>query len=319
MAGVKPGSSAPSSKKTIPKVRHPLAIPGYIIVSKFIAVCFLNILVFVFTYAFLFIAIPVSLLAKFVQKILVFVRIKCQNAKAEYGSGSENFWFLTNYEGQTPNVVLLMAVKGRLSCENVEYLLHNRLNYDNEGHFEERASNFKRLNRTPKRVFRELVWMENNVECRKPVIQADLESACLFTTEGNVVDLQRFSNCNEWQVYLYSSNGNVGDNTGSIIVLEFRHCIADLHSLVYAISKSFLDRQVFIFRDEITPAQGFCLGFMALLAGPSIFMKMLLKSKDSTFTEPPFGCRKRAIFYSQTISRSDVDIVTTATGTSGKS
>ena len=319
MPGVKPGTSAPSTKKKVPKVIHPLATPGYIIIFRFISACVLNILGFVLTYTCLIIAIPISLLAKAVQNIVVFARIKYQSAKAEYSSASETFWYLTAHNDQTPNLVLLLAVKGHVSCEKVECLLQNRLSGGNsEGHIEEKA-NFKRLFRTPKWVFRELVWIENNAECRKTVIQADLDNTCLFTAEGKAINLHGFSNGNEWQVYLYSSNGNFEDNTSSIIVLQFRHCIADLHTLIYAVSKSFLDRQVFIFREEISPTQGFCLGLMALLAGPSIFAKTLLKSKDLTFTQPPSTCRKRAIFYSEAISRSDVDIVTTATGTSGKS
>jgi hypothetical protein len=318
MPGIKPGTSNPSTKKKIPKVIHPLATPGYIIIAKFIASCILNILGFVLTYTCLLIAIPIALLAKVVQKVTVFVRIKCQGAKAEYGSSSETFWYLTGYDEQAPNLVLLMAVKGRVSCENVEYLLESRLNPNGEAHFEVRA-NFKRLFKAPKRVFRELVWLENNVECRKTVIQADLENACLFTSEGKVINLQGFSNSSDWQVYLYSDNGNLEDNTSNIIVLQFRHCIVDLHTLVYAVSKSILDRQVFIFREEITPTQGFCLGLIALLAGPSIFARTLLKSQDLALKEPPSTCRKRAIFYSEAVNRSDVDIVTTATGTSGKS
>ena len=318
MPGVKPGTSNTLTKKKIPKVIHPLATTGYIIIVKFIAACILNILGFVITYTCLLIVIPISLLAKVAQKVVVFIRIKYQNAKAEYGSSSETFWYLTGHEEQRPNLVLLVAVKGRVSCENVECLLENRLNPNSEAPFEDRA-NFKRLFKTPKRVFRELVWLENNVECRKTVIQADLENACLFTSKSKVINVQGFSNCNDWQVYLYSNNGNLEDNTCSIIVLQFRHCIVDLHTLVYALSKSFLDKQVHFFREEITPTQGFCLGLISLLAGPSIFLKMLLKPKDIVFREPLSTCKKRAIFYSEVVNRSDVDIVTTATGTSGKS
>ena len=318
MPGIKPGTSNSLPKKKVPKVVHPLATPGYVIIVKFIAGCILNILGFILTYTLLLIAIPISLLVKVVQKVVVFVRIHYRNAKAEYGSSSETFWYLTGHDEQRPNLVLLLAVKGRISCENVECLLENRLNPNGEAHFEERA-NFKRLFKTPKRLFRELVWLEHNVECRKTVIQADLENACSScTSDGKVINLQGFSNCNDWQVYLYSNNGNLEDDTCSIILLQFRHCIVDLHTLVYAASKSLLDKHVFVFREEITPTQGFCLGLIALLSGPSIFAKTLLKPKDLVFREPPSASRKRAIFYSEAVNRSDVDIVTTATGTSGK-
>ena len=318
MPGIKPGNSAPFTKKKIPKIIHPLATPGYIIVLKFITACVLNILGFALTYTLLLIAIPIALLAKFVQKIAVSVRVKFRGTKAEYGSASETFWFLTSCEERMPNLILLLTVKGQVDCEDLEGLVRNRLNCGDEGQLEGRV-NFKRLYRTPKRIFHELVWLENNIDCQKTVIQADLESACLCTLEGKVVNLQRLSNSNEWQVYLYTRNGNLNENGNSVIVLQFRHCIVDLHTLVYAMSKSFIDKQVYMFREEITYAQGFCLGLLALLSGPSIFVKSLIKPKDLTFTEPPSTpAGKRAIFYSESISRSDVEIVTTATGTSGK-
>ncbi|XP_028397290.1 uncharacterized protein LOC114521082 [Dendronephthya gigantea] len=314
MPDVKPGTSTACDKQRIPKVIHPLATPGYVIIFKFITSCVLNILGFVLIYTFLFIALPISLLAKVVQKILVFVRIKSQGAKADYGNASETFWFLTASEDRTPNLILLLAVKGHFSCEDLGYLLQNRLNCNGENILQER-SNFERLSRSPKRIFRKLVWLEDNLERRKAIIQGDLESACLCDAGGKTMNLQAFSNSNDWQIYLYTSvNENTTDN--SAIVLQFRHCIADLHTLVYAVSKSFLDHQVFMFREEITSTQGFCLGLLALLAGPSIFVRSLFESKDMTFLEPPQTCRKRAIFYSQAISRADVDIVTTATGTS---
>lgn len=315
MPDFKPGASRDFDKQRIPKVIHPLATPGYLIIFKFITSCVLNILGFVLTYTTLLIALPISLLAKVVQKILVFVRIKSQGAKAEYGNASETFWFLTASEDRTPNLILLLAVKGHFSCEDLEYLLQNRLNCSGENVLQER-SNFERLSRSPKRVFRELVWLEDNLQRRKAIIEGDLDSACLFNPEGKTINLQAFSNSDDWQVYLYTSvNENTTDN--SIIVLQFRRCIADLHTLVYAMSKSFLDHQVFIFREEITSTQGFCLGLLALFAGPSIFVRSLFESKDMTFLEPPQTCRKRAIFFSEAISRADVDNVTTATGTSG--
>ena len=317
MPEVKPGNSTTTSNKKTPKVIHHLATPGYVIIFKFITTCVLNIVGFVLTYTFLLIAIPLSLLVKFVQKIVVLIRVKYQSAKAEYGSAAETFWFLTANEDRRPSVILVLAVKGSLNCENLECLLRNRLTANCEGTFEERG-NCKRLNRTPRRIFRELVWFENNAESRPTVVQADTDVACLFTSECKVINVRGFTNRSQWQVSLYSSNGNLEDSTNSLILLHFRHCISDLHTLVYAMSKSLLDRQAFAFREEITPAQGCCLGLLALLAGPSIFVKTLLKPRDSTFIEPLSVDRKRAIFYSEAVGKNDVDTVTTATGTSGE-
>ena len=320
MPGVKPGNSTTTttnSNRKTPKVIHPLSTPGYVIIFKFITTCFLNILGFVLTYTLLLIAIPLSLLVKFVQKIAVLIRVKYESAKAEYGSAGEAFWFLTSSEDRRPSVILVLAVKGSLDTENVERLLRNRLTSNCEETLEDRG-NCKRLKRTPKRVFRELVWFENNAESQATIVLADMDAACLFTPQCNVITVQGFANCAEWQVSLYTGNGNLSDESNSIILLNLRHCIADLHTLVYAMSRSFLDRPAFVFREEITPTQGCCLGLLAFLAGPSIFARTLMKPRDFSFTEPPSFGRKRAIFYSEPVGRNDVDIVTTATGTSGE-
>lgn len=317
MPVIRPGNSSLTTKKRIPKVVHPLGRPGYLIVAKFIAACILNILSFVLTYSFLLVAIPIALIAKFVQKTLVVLRIKYQRLNAAFGNAGETYWFLTSHEHYKSNLIMLVAVKGPIDAENLECLLEKRLNTLNENGVEERAR-LMRLDRQPIGVFGKLVWIENATKQRKTVVQVDSENACLTATECNIVNLQSFVNSSEWQAYLYSNNGDFCESTDNLIVLRFDRCMADLQSLVYAVSKSLMDRQVYVFRDEITPAQAFCLGFMSLLAGPSIFARTLLKSKDLTFTETPSTCRKLAVFYSKPIVRSDVEIVTTATGTSGK-
>ena len=310
------GTSVAASKVTVPKIIHPLSTPGYVIVVQFILNCISNVVVFSLTYSFLLVALPVALLLKVVKRCAVHVRLLTQGLrlKMEIGSAEEKFWFVNTATSEmSPSLVLLLVLKGQVSVQTVECLVRNRLSYSKD---DNQKSHLCRLARIPSYVFHELVWTDGDLVDDKMVSEVKSPGVSpIFELEKRKFIIESTSSNKDWQIYLYSNGeGLTVDN--NLIFFRFHHCYADINTFVQFLSRNFLDSPTFAFRGEVPPSQAFCLGIMALFSGPSIFFRALFKTNDRIFSEAP-SRNRRAIFYSEFVSKEDVETIATATGASG--
>lgn len=303
---------AKSYEKKIPKIDHPSSTPDTLIYVEFVFQCLFKILGFALIYGFLVVAVPISVIVKLVSKLLAFARLKYRDVKANYGNAWETFWFLSDGEGHTANLILLCTVNGSLSSERLQNFLHDRFLCKKER--EEESGYLRRLRQKPERVFRELIWLDKNANYALNVTQVDMDSTCMETCNNTIMDIQHMSSCKEWQVFLYAPTRENQSTEKCFIMLRFRHTLTDLHNLADATSKCFRDQQASTSCEKMPMSRSFCLGMFVFFEGPSIFLKSLFKPKDSMFASP---FSKRTLVYAEPISKNDIDIVTTATGASG--
>ena len=313
LRAVQPRATSVAATKTrVPSIVHPLSSSGYLIIIQFILSCVVNVLIFSLAYSFLVLAFPISLLYKIGQKCVVRIRVLSQGGgKADVGNSSEKFWFVSTDETRFPSLFLLLIVKGELGIELVNFLIHNRLSYCKG---EVGKTHLSRLARTPRLIFHELMWFETNLD-DNPIKEVNPKRIHLFEFKKRKFTIENPTSDVDWQVYHYSNEEGLANN--NIIFFGFHHSYADLYTFVYFLSGNFLDKTAFAFRNEVSSTQAFCLSCIALLAGPSIFVKSLLKANNAIFLEPT-GKKERAIFFSEPVSRLLVETITTVTGASGR-